>query len=339
MRKGNLEMTFSSSNKPTEGRSTYRKNTSLQADLERIENPFRNLHAKIYYRQRKTSSKTTKDNNKEVKKDLKSSPLLTNMKNDQQTRLPDSPSLKVIEDYSVIDKQTTRKTFPNTAKNDQLKVDGGFDSNTYFNGQDKTTYLNQRNISVFKDSLSENDKVVFPLISKSSSQTLRRQEKAATILLTTSFVSSREVSQQEFLPRIRYASFHSLVYEDEKEKRRKWQKRVGDTQETRCEPQEREPFACLPCATAKEHRYQTENNVIPQRNHVSVSRRYRPILRSDTMTTKHNPKVHIEKVNASKNGDYNSGNHVNSPKNLSENNYIRKDVNGNFMALKAKLHR
>ena len=330
-------MKVSSSKETIERKSAYRQKASLQNDVERMENPFRNLHPKIYHRQRNASNKIIIEKSKQM-----TGPLLRlNVKTEPQSRLLSSSPLMRAKDYSAVGRETRRTISTNGLKKDHLYVEGSFDTDTYVNGKDKLAYMNQRNITLSsKDLIQEEKKFIFPLIVMPGNQSKENTES-----VNSSFALPRK-SHQDFLPRIRYGSFISMVYEEEKKKRRKWRKRDRDSQASRGEPQDnsllKTTSACPPSATATEDN-QNENFVIPQSEKCTDdSQGYRTIAKSDARLTEHRCKDNMESIYAKNKGDLNSRNvnQATSPKtSTSEYSYNDEGINSDLILLKAKLHR
>lgn len=319
---GTIEPRFCSTKDTTERNSACRHNTSLQTDKEKMENPFLNLHPKIYYRKKNASSKMNIVKNKEAEVDLKSSALLrSNNKRDQQSRLVVSPSLMKVKENLDVGWETSKKIPQSmrSPKNDELDVGKSFNTDTIFNGQDELAYLNQRNISFSKYSSSEERKFSFPLIALP-----RNLSRESSESVKSSFTPSHE-SRQDILPRIRYGSFVSVVYEEERKKRKKMHKRGRETQKAKGEPQDTTLLnapdsACNPCATTRE--IQVDNHLALQQECTSDFRGYRSINKSAVTASENNCK------------DSNS-----DKKTCNECNYHGENTNSDFMVLKAKLHR
>ena len=295
-----------------------------------MENPFLNLHPKIYYRKKNASSKMNIVKNKETEADLKSSALLrSNNKRDQQTRLVVSPSLIRVKENLDVGWETRRKIPQSmrSAKNDELNVGKSFNTGTILNGQDELAYLNQRNISFSKLSSSEETKFSFPLIALPRNLSRESSESVKSI-----FTPSHE-SRQDILPRIRCGSFISVVYEEERKKRKKMYKRGRETQKAKCEPQDTSLLnapdsACLPCATTGE--IQVENHLALQQECTSDFRGYRSRNKSALTASEENCKDGNSDI---------TRNNEESQKTCNECNCHGESMNSDFMVLKAKLHR
>lgn len=212
-------MGFSSSNELVDRHSaTCRKNASLQADLDWNDNPFRNLHPKMYLRQKRVSSKIIQDSHNEFKTDMKSSALLgRNAKNNCQTKLG----------------KPTKQILQNAAKKHPLSAEKTLDGDYYLKNLDEVTYLNRRNISVAKKRALDKGTHSLPLIVTPKKTNRENKESLSELSKTL-----RE-SNTNYLPRIRCASFLSLVYEDEKKMERQWEERARYTAKSTstCGPQ------------------------------------------------------------------------------------------------------
>lgn len=205
-------MGFSSSNELVERHSAAqcRQNASLQADLEWNDNPFRNLHPKMYFRQKKMSSKIIKDSHNEFKTDIKSSALLgRNVKKnfDCQTKLG----------------KPTKQALQKAAKKHPFSAEKMLDGDYYLKNQDEVTYLNQRNISVSNKRAPDKGTHPLPLIVTPKKANRETKESLSELSKTL-----RE-SNTNYLPRIRYASFLSLVCQEEKKMERQWEERARYT--------------------------------------------------------------------------------------------------------------
>ena len=321
-------MRFSSSNElEVTTKSRMCNTSSFQTNVEWLENPFRNLQPKIYFRQRNTSSKMIIDEHKKLKTDLTA----VRETNHQATvRLPNSSSPIKTNDHSTTRLETRGKILHKRSKGDELyDVDGNFNRRTYSNGQDKVAYLNQRNTSLSRDNASEETDIQVPLI-----LTPRKHSRESNESVNSSFAPSCE-SRQELLPRIRYGSFISMVYQEEKKNRRRRRKKLRDSEATSCDPNNQSSLnatsAYLPCSRTREL-HQTENHTIPQQTYSSVAYDYRRKLKADERTTK-DVKDGIDDVNVRKNTD-----NANTCKTRIESNYLH-GTNSDFVFLKAKLHR
>lgn len=217
-------MRFPSSNVLSEeNSSTCTDKASSQTDMERMENPFRNLHPKIYYRQKNAEpKKVIIDNKREM--ELKPSPLLSvNLKTDHSSKhsnlfLP----IKVDDCSAAGGKATRREQHDNFAK-------GLLNRETYLKDQSTVTYLNQRNIYLSEDSYTE-EKLALPLIVLPSAAKDNTQ-------LMTGFVPSSK-SNKGLFPSIKEVpSFIPLVHEEEKRKAKRWRKRIRVTQTEKIDEQ------------------------------------------------------------------------------------------------------
>lgn len=293
------------------------QNASFQSNVEEMENPFRNLHPKIYYRQRDTSSKRNISKNKNGEMSSKSSALLTSNENrDQQTRITSS-SVKRIEDNSDVGWTTTNNFPVNSPKNDQLRDKADFSS--ILNGQDKITYLNERNISLSKDSLPEQVKCSFPLIAMA-----RNLSRESVESVNASSAPLRE-NWQGVLPRIRCGSFISMVHEDERKRHR----RGRSTRTGNCETAQDKSLVYALNTGHQPHRTIKDHRDALEQNDISNSRQaYKAIFTADVLkTTKH---------------DCREGEIPRNKANSGENYRIydhREDIKSKLMVLKAKLHR
>jgi len=150
---GTIEMRFSSSNEVTNKSSTY-NTSSFHTDVDWLENPFRNLQPKIYFRQRNASSKMIIDEHKKLKTDLTS---FRETNHQATVRLQNSSSPIRTNDNFTSGLGTRGKILQKRSKGDGLyDVVGKFNRRTYSNGQDKIVYImNQRNISLSRDNAPE----------------------------------------------------------------------------------------------------------------------------------------------------------------------------------------
>ena len=295
-----------------------------------MENPFLNLHPKIYYRKKNAlgSGKMNIVKNKEVETDLKSSALLrSNNKRDLQTRLVVSPSLIRVKENLDVGWETRRTFQQSSPKRNQLNVGKSSNSETTLNGQDELAYLNQRNISFSKYISSGETKFSFPLIALP-----RNLSRESGESVKSSFTPSHR-SHQDVLPRIRYGSFISVVYEEEKKKRKKMHKRGRETQKGKREPQETSLLnalesACFPCTTASE--IQVDSRLALQQDCTGDFRGYRSFFKSAVTATEDDYKEGNSEI---------TRNNADSQKTCSECNYHGESTNSDFMVLKAKLHR
>ena len=218
-------MKFSSSNVSPEANSSIcTDQASAQTDMEGTDNPFRNLHPKIYHRQKNAPSrKVIKDNKSELSVDIKSSPLgSVNVKTDHSSKHSNSSWLLMkTDDYSVISEKTVRE------KEHDDYVEGRFSRETYLRNQNTVAYLNERNIYLSKD-VPKGEKLTLPLIV--SPRTARENE----LLINTSFAPSSKSNKGLHFPPIKdVPSFIPLVHEEEKKKGKRWHKKVRDTHAVR----------------------------------------------------------------------------------------------------------
>ena len=198
-----------------ENSSTFMDDTSTQADVERMENPFRNLHPKIYYRHKNAVlKKAIIDDKREIKMDLNSRPLLrVNLKTDHSSK-----HSNLFDDWSA-EKATRREQHDNFAKAGLLNRE------THMRDLDTVENLNQRNSYLLEDSFN-GDKLALPLIVLPSDAKDNRQ-------LTTGFVPSNK-SNKVLFPSIKEVpSFIPFVHEEEKRKGKRWRKRIRVTQTER----------------------------------------------------------------------------------------------------------
>lgn len=295
-------MGFSSSNELVDRHSaTCRKNASLQADLDWNDNPFRNLHPKMYLRQKKVSSKIIKDSHNEFKTDMKSSVLLgRNAKNnlDCQTKLG----------------KPTKQILQNAAKKHPLSAEKMLDGDYYLKNQDEVTYINRRNISVSKKRELDKGTHSLPVIVTPKKANKENKESLSELSKTL-----RE-SNTNYLPRIRYASFLSLVYEEEKEMERQWEERARYTAKSTstCGPQINE--SSVTCETESDNYLKSAIDL----------KGFKGIEHSD---------VGKERLNAVDIGSRNLTDHQSSLKTVHKCNTskgVDSDIN---MVLRAKLHR
>ena len=295
-------MGFSSSNELVDRQSaTCRKNASLQADLDWNDNPFRNLHPKMYLRQKKVSSKIIKDSHNEFKTDMKSSALLgRNAKNnlDCQTKL----------------EKPTKQILQNAAKKHPLSAEKMLDGDYYLKNKDELTYLNRRNISVSKKRAPDKGTHPLPLIVTPKKANRENKESLSKLSKTL-----RE-SNTNYLPRIRYASFLSLVYEEEKKMERQWEERARYTAKSTstCGPQINE--SSVTCETESDNYLKSASDL----------KGFKGIAHSD---------VGKDCLNAVDVGSRNLTDHQSSLKTVNKCN-ISKGVDSDInMVLRAKLHR
>jgi len=295
-------MKFSSSNELVERHSAAcRKNASLQADLEWNDNPFRNLHPKMYSRQKKVSSKIIKDSHDEFKTDIKSSALLgRNVKNNF--------------DYQIKLGKPTKQVPQNGAKKHSLSAEKTLDGDYYLKNLDEVTYLNQRNISVTKKRALDKGTHLLPLIATPKKTNRETKESLSE------FSKTLRESNTNYLPRIRYASFLSLVYEEEKKMARKWEERAGYTTKSTstCGPQINE--SSVTCET------ESDNYL----NSASDLKGFKGIAHSD---------VGKERLNAVDIGSGNLTDHRSSLKTVNKCNTSKRVDSDINMVLRAKLHR
>lgn len=179
-----------------------------------MENPFQNLHPKIYYRHKKAEPKRAIiDIKKEIKMDLKSSPLMSvNLKTNHSTK-----HSNLFDDCSA-EKATRMEQRDNFAK-------GLLNKETYLRDQDAVANLYQRTTSLPEDSDNGN-KLALPLIVLPSAAKDNRQ-------LRTGFVPSSK-SNKVLFPSIKEVpSFVPLVHAEEKRKGKRWHKRIRVVQTDR----------------------------------------------------------------------------------------------------------
>ena len=296
-------MGFSSSNELVDRHSAAcRKNASLQADLEWNDNPFRNLHPKMYLRQKKVSSKIIKDSQDELKTYIKSSALLgRNVKNnfDCQTKLG----------------KPTKQVLQNAAKKHSLSAEKTLDGDYYLKNQDEVTYLNQRNISVSKKRALDKGTHSLPLIVTPKKTNRETKESLSELSKTL-----RE-SNTNYLPRIRYASFLSLVYEEEKKMERQLEERARYTAKSTstCGPQINE--SSFICGTEGDNPKKIASDL----------RGYKGIAHSDVDGK--------ERLNAADFGSRSLTDHQTSFKTANKCNTSKRVDSDINMVLRAKLHR
>lgn len=185
--------------------------------MERMENPFQNLHPKIYYRHKNAEPKRAIiDNKKEIKMDLKSSPPMSvNLKTDHSAK-----HLNLFDDCSA--EKAKRREHDNFAK-------GLLNKETFLRDQDTVANLSQRNTSLPEDS-DNGGKLALPLIVLPSAAKDNSQ-------LTTGFVPSSK-SNKVLFPSIKEVpSFIPLVHAEEKRKGKRWHKRIRVIQTERVRQQ------------------------------------------------------------------------------------------------------
>lgn len=204
--------------------STSAQNVSEKTDaVERMENPFRNLHPKIYYRQKNATSKKVIIDNKraELKPDINSSPLSNNvnLKTDHSIKQSNSTSqIRANDDSVVVDERKRRE------ENGRF-VEGRFCRETNLHDQDTLADFNQRNMSLSNEA-SEGENVTFPLL------VLPRAVRENTRSIKSLEPSSE--SNKGILPPIKdVPSFISLVQEEDIQKKKGRRKRIRHTQATR----------------------------------------------------------------------------------------------------------
>ena len=182
--------------------------------MERMENPFQNLHAKIYYRHKNAEPKREIiDHEKEIKMDLKSRPLLSvNLKTDRSKK-----HSNLFDDCSA-EKATRREQNDNYVKT-------LLNNKTYLRDQDIVANLNQRNSYMSEDSYN-GEKLALPSIVLPSAAKDNRQ-------LTTGFVPSSKSNKVLFPPIKEIPSFIPLVQVEEKRAGKRWRKRIRVTQTER----------------------------------------------------------------------------------------------------------
>lgn len=324
-------MKFSSSNVLSEANSSIcRDKASPQTDMERMENPFQNLHPKIYHRQKNTPSrKVILDNKRELRMDIKSSPLSSvNLKTDHSTKHSNSSWPIRADNYSVISEETV------TGKEHDDFEEG---RETYLRNPDTVAYLNKRNIYLSKD-VSKGEKLVLPLLA------LPRVARDSEHLINNSLTASSKSNKGLFPPIKDVPTFIPLIHEGEKRRRKRWRKKVRDTQTTRLAEQGGEywwntntaAYPALPSA-----REDLANQTI-QRKH---SQEHRVLLESDTRNQGRGSQGVSKATDfSSTNADvFYSRNHVTSqtlsPRTYSNHDDTREGMSLDYMFLKAKIHR
>lgn len=186
--------------------------------MDPMENPFRNLHPKIYYRHKNAEpKKVIIDNKREIKTDLKSSPLLSvNPNMDHSTKHSNLFLPIKADDFSASGKKTMRRK-----QHDNM---GLLNGEKYLRDLDVES-SNQRNNYLSEDSYNR-EKLTLPLIVLPSAAKGNTQ-------LTTRFVPSSK-SNRVLFPSIKEApSFIPLVQEEQKRKAKRWRKRIKVTQTER----------------------------------------------------------------------------------------------------------
>lgn len=237
-----------------ENSSTCTDKASPQTDMERMENPFRNLHPKIYYRQKKVPSrKLILDDKRELRMDFKTSPLLrVNLKTDRSTKHSNLSWPVKADDYSVISEKTVRRK--------------GYDDFEEGRQNKKTiAYLNERNISLSKD-VTERQKLALPLL------VFPRAARENENLINTSFhPSSKSDKGLSFPPIKEVPSFIPLVREEERKRRKKMHKKVKDTQATRISDQDNDEYRRGSQGVSKVTHFSSANaDNFNSRNHVTT---------------------------------------------------------------------
>ncbi|XP_068689670.1 uncharacterized protein [Montipora foliosa] len=307
MRKGMMQTRVSSRYNTTGQTNEYNKDTSVTTDMKQMQNPFLNLHPKLYHRQKNSSKIVTIGHDRE-------------MERGSQTTLRSS-KITSNDNGHVHNGEKTVGT--NICQNDQLKKEENLDIDLILNR--KVAYLNQRNISLTTDrSASGEMKLLFPLISTPIN--FSRENHG---LLDPSFKHSRE-SRQDTFPRIRCGSFISMDCEDKKQKIER-HKRNRSSQRRTCGPcvsQDKswtsaENSECLPCVNDRDNKNLHLHD---------------PMYKTDYRTCKSNNMSYIIRPTKLENkGDIGAQsrnkNRTNSEWNSQE--YTNDDV----MVLKAKLHR
>lgn len=175
----------------TRQNDAHRRETLVITDMRQVENPFRNLHPKLYHRQKNLSSKLNMANIPELGRRLKTR---------QQTAVSLSPMI-----LNVGGKALQK----DTSKNDyDFRNEESFNVDWILNRDEKITYLNQKSASMMKTHSTQKEmKLLFPLITPPSN--LSSEEH---------FTTSREF-RHNILPGIRCGSFISMVsVQDVKEK-------------------------------------------------------------------------------------------------------------------------
>lgn len=285
---------------------------SAQTDMERMENPFRNLHPKIYYRQKNVPSrKLILDNKREVRMDVKTSPLLrVNMKNDHSTKHFNSSWPVKVDGYSVISEKTAR------GKGCEDFEEGRQNNKTI-------AYLNERNISLLSKDASEGQKLALPLL------VFPRAATENENLLNTNFHPSGKSDKGFSFPPIKKVpSFIPLVREEEQRKRKRLHKKVRNTQTTRISEQEDECWWNTYTA-ANSARLSTREDLADQTIPPKYSQKHKILLESDM------GKKGRGSQGVSKDTNFSSAN-ATQAQGLSARTYRSHD---DFMILKAKIHR
>ena len=181
-----------------ENSSNFTDKPSSQTGMERMENPFRNLHPKIYYRHKNLEpKKAINDNKREIKMNLKSNLLLSVFKAD---------------DFSAAGKKTT------TREHQDKFAKGLLNRETYLRDQD--TVANSYN----------GEKLALPLIVLPSAAKDNTQ-------LTTDVLPSSKRSNVLFPSIKEVPSFIPLMREEQKRKGKRWRKRIRVTQTERVSEQ------------------------------------------------------------------------------------------------------
>ena len=207
------------------------------------------------------------DNKKEIKMDLKSSPLMSiNLTTNHSTK-----HSNLFDDCSA-EKATRKEKHDNFAK-------GLLNKEMDLRDQDTVANLNQRNTSLPEDA-DNGEKLALPLIVLPSAAKDNRQ-------LTTGFVPSSE-SNKVLFPSIKEVpSFIPLVQAEEKRKGKRWHKRIRVIQTERVGQQGaheswlNSSAACPGNSPAREH---TANHFI-QRKSLNCSRTIPGIFSSRNLVT------------------------------------------------------
>ena len=184
--------------------------------MERMENPFENLHPKIYYRHKIAEPKREIiDNKKEIKMDLKSSPLLSvNLKRDRSAKHSN------LFDGCSAEKATRRE------QQHDNSVKRLLNNKTYLRDRDTVANLNRRNSYMSEDSYN-GEKLALPSIILPASAAKDNRQ------LTTGFVASSK-SNKVLFPSIKEVpSFIPPLQAEEKRAGKRWRKRIRVIQNER----------------------------------------------------------------------------------------------------------
>lgn len=214
---GTNEVTVSSFDVLSEANSiawNVTRNANVQTEMERMENPFRNLHPKIYHRQKNAPLKSgIVDQRKELETEFKSSFTLSFSRQKSKPL----PSVKA-NDYSVIDQMPTSRKENDSRKEGSLrrKPSGDYDT---------LEYLNQRNISVSTDA-SEGEKLILPWL------TIPRTERDTRSMNARSRIKPFGENNKGIFPTIKdVPSFISLESGDDRNpERKRWRTKTKHIQ-------------------------------------------------------------------------------------------------------------